>query len=96
MTPQRPSFLGQEEVNPGGGQSTRDPQFEFFRNRFVHDQEGKEEIRATLRLVVEENRKLKGRLEEQELLRRVHEEPRFSTPEEDGDAKRMKEVAGAP
>ena len=51
MTPQRPSFLGQEEVNPGGGQSTRDPQFGF-----MYDQKEKEEIRATLRLVVEENR----------------------------------------
>eukprot|EP00435_Cladocopium_sp_Y103_P074788 s90_g51.t1 len=85
-TPQRPSFLSQEELNTGGAPSRRDPQMEYFQDRYMHDQFEKEEIRKTLRLLVEENRMLKNQLEaiSQGTAQRSREleEPRFSTPEE--------------
>ena len=94
-TPARPLFLTQEELNRGGAvMSQRDPQLEYYQERFMHDQVEKEEIRKTLRMLVEENRQLKNRLEGLETRSREEEDQKFSTPEEEWkSSQRMKQVA---
>ena len=93
-TPARPLFLNQEELNRGGAvMSQRDPQLEYYQERFMHDQVEKEEIRKTLRMLVEENRQLKNRLEGLETRSREEEDQKFSTPEEEWkSSQRMKQV----
>ena len=74
--------------------SQRDPQLEYYQERFMHDQVEKEEIRKTLRMLVEENRQLKNRLEGLETRSREEEDQKFSTPEEEWkSSQRMKQVA---
>eukprot|EP00435_Cladocopium_sp_Y103_P037725 s865_g10.t1 len=86
-----------EELNRGGAQSApRDPQLEYFQDRYMHDQLEKEEIRKILQMLVEENRQLKNRLSSLEGGKRDGEEPKFSTPEDDvKSAESMKQVMSA-
>ena len=74
---QRPQFLEQEEIRAREASEPRDQELERLKERLIQDQLERDEMRQSMKCMMEENRKLKQKLEAQEKQKEAG--PKFST-----------------
>ena len=76
----RPAFLEHEEDRLREGLSERDRQLQYMRDRLFQEQNEKEELKRAVSSVLEDNQRMKVRLQDLEAKVRDPEQ-KFSTPE---------------
>ena len=92
--PNRPAFLEHEEERLREGLTERERQVQFMRERLFQEQLEKEELRKAVSNVLEDNQRMKTRL--QELESKVKDaDLRFSTPDGSQEAETTKDPRGS-